>query len=87
MTDERGKRWSFDQFVRSTVPKEAHSRIEFLGQLNIDAVTVLRPKCYITIIASQQEMMPYSVLEAMSFGCPIVSNCGWWHPRTNQKSA
>jgi glycosyltransferase involved in cell wall biosynthesis len=34
----------------------------------------LRSQHFITIIASQFEILPYSILEAMSFGSPIVSS-------------
>jgi glycosyltransferase involved in cell wall biosynthesis len=33
----------------------------------------LRLKHFATIIASQREIMPYSVLEAMSLGCPVIA--------------
>ena len=68
-----GRPQSFEQFVRGVVPQQAQSQIDFLGQLDREDVTALRPKCFITVVASQQEMMPYSVLEAMSLGCPIVA--------------
>jgi glycosyltransferase involved in cell wall biosynthesis len=68
-----GKTQSFEQFVKIAVPHQTRPRIEFLGQLTREDVRALRPKCFITVVASQQEMMPYSVLEAMSIGCPIVA--------------
>lgn len=33
----------------------------------------LRTEHFLTVVASQQEVMPYSVLEAMSLGCPLVA--------------
>ena len=68
-----GKTHSFEQYVRRVVPKEARSRVAFAGQLNCEDVAAHRPRCFITMVASQHEMMPYSVLEAMSLGCPIVA--------------
>lgn len=64
---------NFDKFVRTYVPEGCRSRIEYLGQLNHSDVTSLRHKSYATIVASRQEAFPYSVLEAMSFGCPVVA--------------
>jgi glycosyltransferase involved in cell wall biosynthesis len=33
----------------------------------------LRATSFATIVASQHEIMPYAVLEAMSLGCPLVA--------------
>jgi glycosyltransferase involved in cell wall biosynthesis len=63
----------FDHFVRSSIPEEYRSRIEFYGHMNHSDVMYLRAKCSITVVASQYEIMPYSVLEAMSLGCPLVA--------------
>ena len=68
-----GRVQSFEPFVQNVVPQHIHPRIKFLGQLSSEEVAALRPRSFVTLIASQQEMMPYSVLEAMSVGCPIVA--------------
>ena len=34
----------------------------------------LRTEHFLTIIASQFEILPYAVIEAMSLGCPIVAS-------------
>jgi glycosyltransferase involved in cell wall biosynthesis len=74
---ESGERLSFDQFVRRNIPDSCWSRIDFRGQLSHDDVMALRNEHLFTIVASQFEILPYAVLEAMALGCPIIaSNVG-----------
>jgi glycosyltransferase involved in cell wall biosynthesis len=68
-----GKVWFFEQFVRTNFPERCWSRIEFCGQKNHLDVMSLRAKHFVTIIASQYEIAPYSILEAMACGCPLVA--------------
>jgi glycosyltransferase involved in cell wall biosynthesis len=63
----------FEQYSRDCFSQVTISRIRFLSQLDRADVMSLRPKHFVTIIASQYEICPYSVLEAMSFGCPVVA--------------
>jgi glycosyltransferase involved in cell wall biosynthesis len=62
----------FETFVSAYFPAEYRSRVEFRGPLGHADVMALRTKAFCTIIASQYEIMPYSVLEGMSLGCPMV---------------
>jgi glycosyltransferase involved in cell wall biosynthesis len=62
----------FENFVQNNCA-EFRTRIDFRGRLSHSEVMSLRTKCFATIIASQYEIMPYSVIEAMSFGCPLVA--------------
>jgi glycosyltransferase involved in cell wall biosynthesis len=72
-----GERLSFDQFVRTNIPLSCRSRIDFYGKLTHEEVMTLRSEHFLTIVASQFEILPYSVIEAMALGCPIVaSNVG-----------
>jgi len=68
-----GKMWGFEQFVGNNFPPWLRSRIQFCGELKHSDVMSLRLKHFATIIASQREIMPYSVLEAMSLGCPVIA--------------
>ena len=68
-----GNNLSFEKFIRMSCPDSYRSRIKFRGQMDHSSVMSLRRKHFVTIVASQQEMMPYTVLEAMSLGCPLVT--------------
>jgi glycosyltransferase involved in cell wall biosynthesis len=68
-----GKISFFEQFVRNNFPERCWSRIEFCGQKRHLDVMSLRASHFATIIASQYEIAPYSVLEAMACGCPVVA--------------
>jgi len=65
---------SFQKYIEKFMPAAYRSRVEFLGQKDHNQVMALRPKRFITVIASQYEIMPYAVLEAMSVGCPIIAS-------------
>jgi glycosyltransferase involved in cell wall biosynthesis len=63
----------FQDFCRQNVPEQIGRRIRFVGLLARFDVMSLRRTHSITIIASRYENGPYSVLEAMSLGCPIIA--------------
>jgi glycosyltransferase involved in cell wall biosynthesis len=71
---EKDEQLSFNQFVRKNLPPFCWSRIDFRGKLSHRDVMALRPQHLLTIVASQFEILPYAVLEAMSLGCPIVAS-------------
>jgi glycosyltransferase involved in cell wall biosynthesis len=64
---------SFSDFISGMLPETCRQRVEFRGQMTHSELMSLRLKCFATIVASQYEIMPYAVLEAMSLGCPIVA--------------
>jgi glycosyltransferase involved in cell wall biosynthesis len=64
---------SFEEYVGHHIPEQYRSRIEFCGLMRHSDIMSLRTKCFATVIASQYENVPYSVLEAMSVGCPLVA--------------
>jgi glycosyltransferase involved in cell wall biosynthesis len=68
-----GRRLGFADYCRHVLSKEAQSRVTFLGALPHAQVNDLRRKHFVTVCASQTENLSYAVMEAMSFGCPIVS--------------
>jgi glycosyltransferase involved in cell wall biosynthesis len=68
-----GRVSSFDEFVRTYLPERCRSRIEFCGEMSRLDVMSLRTRKFATIIASRDESFSYSVLEAMSLGCPLVA--------------
>lgn len=68
------KIWSFQRFVRSNFAESCWSRIDYRGHMEHHSdVMSLRAKHFATVVASQYETYCYAVLEAMSFGCPLVA--------------
>jgi len=67
------RKLSFDRFVRTSLPEECRSRIDFRGRLDQSAIISLRCKHFATVVCSRHEVMPYSVLEAMAAGCPLIA--------------
>jgi len=70
---KNGSLLSFEEFTRSTLSQQARARLTFRGGLPHAELAALRRSHFLTLCASRSEIFPYSVLEAMSFGCPIVS--------------
>lgn len=71
--ESRKQLYSVDEFIRTYIPEAVRSRIELLGPVRHSDIAALRTKCFATIIPSRYEIMPYSVLEAMSVGCPLIA--------------
>lgn len=68
-----GKQVQFEDFVRGNVPEQLRARIRFMGTMSHSDTMAVRKQFLATIVASQFEIAPYSVLEAMSLGCPLVT--------------
>jgi glycosyltransferase involved in cell wall biosynthesis len=65
------------EYARARLSPNAFSRLFYTGTLSSNEVAELRLQHLITICASRSEVFPYTVLEAMAFGCPLVaSNVG-----------
>lgn len=62
----------FDEFC-SEIPASLRSRIEFRGLLSRSEIENLRTRAYVTVVTSRYETFANVVIEAMSFGCPIVT--------------
>jgi len=71
--ESRREPYSVDEFIRVHIPEALRSRIEVLGPVRHPDIAVLRMKSFATIVPSRYEIMPYSVLEAMSLGCPLIA--------------
>lgn len=68
-----GQSIKFASYCASVLSAETRNRIEFLGRVPHRDVAALRLKAMVTVIASRWESQPYTMLEAMAQGCPIVS--------------
>jgi glycosyltransferase involved in cell wall biosynthesis len=64
----------FADYAKRVLSKMALSRLTYKGSLTVNDVSKLRASHFATICASRYEVFGYTVLEAMSFGCPIVAS-------------
>ena len=71
--DLSGETRFFEDFVRKNIPEPYQPRIRFCGQIDRSSVMSLRLRHALTVVASQYEILPYSVLEAMALGSPLVA--------------
>jgi glycosyltransferase involved in cell wall biosynthesis len=60
-------------YATSVLPVDINKRLTYLGALTKAEISRLRPKHLMTISASRFEVFGYTIVEAMSFGCPIVA--------------
>ena len=71
---DSGETNTYEQFVRTMLPERCRSLIEYHGTLSHLEVMRLRKRAFMTISASRYEVLPYSILEAMSLGCPLIAS-------------
>ncbi|PSB25927.1 glycosyltransferase family 4 protein [Stenomitos frigidus] len=73
-TDAAGRTWQLEEYVRDRLPGALETgTVELLGQQPPSALTALRRRAQITVVASRYDNFPYTALEALSLGCPIVA--------------
>jgi glycosyltransferase involved in cell wall biosynthesis len=70
----RGQVFKFKDYVAQNVPQIFRERIDFRGELPNSDVMNMRASHLFSIVASRFEILPYSVIEAMALGCPIVAS-------------
>lgn len=75
------RRSSFRQFVLDNISESARSRIDFRGPMSHAEVMSLRPQHSVTIVASRYESQSYALMEAMSYGCPVVATAAGGTPQ------
>ncbi|HET9378314.1 MAG TPA: glycosyltransferase family 4 protein [Chthoniobacterales bacterium] len=61
-------------YARTRLSPDALSRLDYRGRLSSVEVEKLRPLHFVTICASRFEVFPYTVLEALAVGCPLVTS-------------
>jgi glycosyltransferase involved in cell wall biosynthesis len=82
-----GETITYEQFVQTTLPERCKSSIEYHGTLSHFEVMRLRKRAFVTISASRYEVLPYSILEAMSLGCPLIASAVGGIPEVIRDSA
>jgi glycosyltransferase involved in cell wall biosynthesis len=70
---EDGNIIRLEEFVRRNVPEQHRSRVDFKGQMSHSQLMSLRRNHLAAIVASRYEIAPYSVLEGLSLGCPVIA--------------
>jgi glycosyltransferase involved in cell wall biosynthesis len=70
---EDGVRVRFSSYCDSVLGPEVSRRVDFRGRVPHGEVAALRTAAMVTVVASRWESQPYTMLEAMAQGCPIVS--------------
>ncbi len=68
-----GRISNFEEYARAHLPPEARARVTFTGPLPPERIAPLRQRAFATVIASRLENFPYTLLEGLATGCPIIS--------------
>jgi len=77
LPDERGHSLSFEPYLNQLFGPSQKAAITYLGRRSPPEIEKLRCEAFVTIVASRWENQPYTLLEAMLQGCPVVaSNSG-----------
>ncbi len=75
LTDEAGRRWDMRSYLAARANRAwAEGRIEWLGRQPGSTLAQLRARAAVTVVASRYDNYPLTVLEAMSFGSPLVAS-------------
>jgi glycosyltransferase involved in cell wall biosynthesis len=70
--DSAGECIYFQEYIQKYASTVV-DRIIYLGKLPHADIEALRLKAAVTIMPSRFEVFPYTVLEAMAYGCPLVT--------------
>ena len=69
---ETGKMLDFVNYRQRYVPEEFRDRIIFLGSQRQNEVNECRIRSHVAVIPSRFEVLPYSALETLSVGTPLI---------------
>ncbi|MFM9995289.1 MAG: glycosyltransferase family 4 protein [Phycisphaerales bacterium] len=74
VVDAAGKRWEYAEYLARCFPDStARERVRTLGVRTPDEIRALRRAASVVVVPSRYENFAYSLLEAASQGCPIVT--------------
>jgi glycosyltransferase involved in cell wall biosynthesis len=68
-----GEKVQFAAYCESLFGVELRDRVDFRGRMPNREIAKLRTRAMVTVVASRWENQPYTLLEAMLQGCPVVS--------------
>lgn len=72
--DDLGRKWQIQDYIENMLPIDSHRRrLRWLGQQPAGAIEELRRSAAVTVVASRYETFGMVVMEALSFGCPLVA--------------
>jgi glycosyltransferase involved in cell wall biosynthesis len=73
--DSGGRTWHIEEYIRHHLPKALEAnQIKWLGPLPFSALAAFRRRALVTVVCSLYENFPYSLIEAMALGCPVVAS-------------
>ena len=74
---ETGERLNFVEYCQRYVPKKLRDRVIFLGSQERVNIDQLRLRSHVAVIPSRFEVQPYSALETLSVGTPLICADGF----------
>lgn len=74
---ETGEMLGFLDYSRRYVPEELRDRVIFLGSQSQTEISRLRLRSHVAVIPSRFEVLPYSALETLSVGTPLICADGF----------
>lgn len=66
--------WQIREFVRRTLPGDLAGRFEWLDARPFSELPALRRSALATVVCSRYETFPYTVMEALAMGCPVIAS-------------
>ena len=69
---ETGELLCFVDYCQRYVPEALRDRITFLGRREQTEINECRLSCHVAVIPSRFEVLPYSALETLSVGTPLI---------------
>ena len=69
-----GRIWHIEEYVRHLLPGALEAKqVVWLGPQPFSALASFRRRALVTVVCSRYENFPYSLIEAMALGCPLVA--------------
>jgi glycosyltransferase involved in cell wall biosynthesis len=72
--DATGRPVSLSSYIESQLPNPYRERITVHGEISNSELDTFRREASVTVAPSRYENLPYSVLEAMAVGAPLVTS-------------